>query len=119
MSETAQFGRAIAFLGHASLAFGLMFALAISNRHLFSPDERLRLPAFAAMFGAVTLGCLALVPPGWNLGWAVIQITVFAALLWGLLDLARKVRDSQTGIAIALTLTAIGTVCARVADYAR
>ncbi|MDH3665437.1 MAG: hypothetical protein OEN23_00740 [Paracoccaceae bacterium] len=119
MSETAQFGRAIALLGYACLVFGLMFALAIANRHLFSPDERLRLPAFAAMFGAVTLGCLALVPPGWNLGWAVIQTAVFAALLWGLLDLARKVSDGQTGIAVAITLTAIGTVFVRAADYAR
>ncbi len=71
------------------------------------------------MFGAVTLGCLALVPPGWSLGWAVIQIVFFAALLWGLLDLARKVRDGRTGIAIALTLTAFGTLFTRAVDYAR
>lgn len=119
MSEASQLARAIAVLGYASLAFGLMFTLSIANRHLFSPDSRLRLPAAAATIGAVTLGCLAVVPPGWSWGWAVVQIGLFAAVLWGLLDLARKLDQGQTSIAVALILTVFGTICTRAADYAR
>ena len=111
--------QAIALAGYFSLSFGLMFAIAIANRHTLSPVTSRRLPAVATLTGAISLAGMALLLHTVTLLTAAAQIAVFSILLWGPLNLARTVPEGHTSIAVSAVMIIVGTLCLKVFTYVR
>ena len=112
-------GQAIALVGYFALAFGLMFAIAIANRHTLSPVASRRLPAIATLIGAITLAGTTLLLHTVTLLSAAIQIALFSLLLWALLTLARAVPEGHASLAVSAVTIVVGTLCLKVFDYVR
>ena len=110
---------AIALIGYFTLSFGLMFAIAIANRHTLSPDAPRRLPAIATMIGAIALAGMFLLLHIVSPLSVAAQVAVFSLLLFGLLRLAHTVPEGRTGIATSAVMVIAGTLCLKVFAYVR
>lgn len=112
-------GQAVALVGYFSLAFGLMFAVAIANRYTFSPVASRRLPAAATLAGAIALAAMSMLIHAVTLWSAVVQIAVFSVLMGGLLNLARTAPRNRRSIAASTVMIAVGTLFLKAFDYVR
>jgi sterol desaturase/sphingolipid hydroxylase (fatty acid hydroxylase superfamily) len=116
---TSGLSQAVALVGYFAFSVGLIFAITIANRHILSPVASRRLPAIAALTGAITLAGLTLLFHVVTLLSAAVEVAAFSLLLWGLLSLARTASNGHTGIAAAAAMVVIGMLCLKVFVYAR
>ena len=119
MTGASSTGQFVALAGYFSLAFGLMYGLAIAKRHLDGGIPSRHIPARVTLVAAIAVAGMAILDQASNPLFAGIEIAAFSSLLWELVTLARRAPEGAKALGVSAVLIIFGTLCLRVFNYVR
>ncbi|MEM7178058.1 MAG: hypothetical protein AAGD47_06965 [Pseudomonadota bacterium] len=97
-------------IAYFAVAFGVMQAIVLGQRHLSDSKGALRMVGGVTLISAIGFAALMLLAQQGGWGLRLVTVVAFSALLVGLLALAVFAPANRFGPVSALVMIAIGTV---------